>query len=1398
MKNLKYISIIWILILSLLYQSSGAFAANVMDLKNTAPVANFTVEKSREVKLLVLTDYAGTENANLKNALTSMRSELANYAKINIEYASPTDKTIGTQQGNITMNYWGKNGYATYKKTGYTWSVNPYGQTSRQDFNNTQVTDKFVYSNSLELPEGQIPTQHYGVPNRYTKSSKRIDTANTMGDREYYLWTFMNASGICDGTFGITTKYAYYYPNGAVQELDISFTEPTFSYEDFWSIQGSWDTAVTNTVTGWDLSNLNYEVPGNTDTFVIFALNNEDTNYYTSHLASNYRLGQLRSDSNIGKFVKDNEARVYSICSDNLENVNLSTNPQYPVAFNGAAQNISLRDLIDSSFDGRSIGQKNITGLINKIKENVKRPSDKVDMIVSTDKDISITNSFVNSIKDNISSDVDFKTNVVNMDSLEDVDTWKKYVTKGDYKSFSQWNTDATLLLCGNGELWARGSNKIGWSPISNKDVYGLFGQSTTIQTYGSFIKIATDVKDAYFYYGSSGAYSIFIIKNDGSLWVCGGNGVSSSTIYGDVPILYQEFTNTYWTGVRSLAFDVLEYGIMYMVTDIGVYRRSLKVDNYYLPLAKDPYAPANTQYVIGVSDSMLYYISDDGNIDFTYWSRDTQQRGLNYSGKLPYPVKDYSPSRDTARQTAILCTDNKIYNLQGQVSINILVKQAVMGKSTYGITHLVATDGKIYSNTSGGWSTYNVPAADKILFVGGATGGMVVRTPSGEIGYIGNMNYENIFKTDITSTYESARYYASNGGGYATVFDASVGDTAADYLQIGDHFAYVTKQGNICYINCEFLGSDAYGLYKYKYTTVNCGKVDSAFDISNKPVKAFSKSKILNTQLREGSERYFIYISDNVKKDTYFHNPSDYLLLDNLDSTVLNYLNTNRFNIYVVSPAEARDLKLQYPYVPVNRQQYSLRELIYNSVMDSAFCKDENTVKTLIIRKYDTFTKQGSTTLTLLVNEESVRYNQIYSDFEHDPKHSDKWQYIHDPAYFDNSNGLDSNSGKWITEPLYTFSKVGKYTVVAQFRDNPKDDNRFDNYRLWSNVSAPATIIVHRRPIALFTVSSRYNEATKLCSLRANNTSYDLDHQVSRSDKGIAQSSFEYKLSTDSTWSSGLPTNVPTNKTYNMRLKVRDIEGAWSNYYYQDITTVPVNSNEPPEVTITKSLSYVYEGDDLVLYMKPTDPDNDSMDFVLEEKKDSGSWKTVFTKAACASGSTQTYSITKIPAGNYQYRVTVTDPDGEFGSASLSFTAYPLGIKGVVDHTPIWKTNWINYNKHLQSIGKPTFGNETFFTGEKYILSATTTKISPESSITASNVSVKIVERSYSPVWLTKQSSNTFTGDMWNEDVRGTRWRGKQAIFLFTVTYSNGTVKTDSVITNIIDDDYFRVKMSF
>ncbi|MDF2989297.1 MAG: hypothetical protein K0R50_4807, partial [Eubacterium sp.] len=176
---------------------------------------------------------------------------------------------------------------------------------------------------------------------------------------------------------------------------------------------------------------------------------------------------------------------------------------------------------------------------------------------------------------------------------------------------------------------------------------------------------------------------------------------------------------------------------------------------------------------------------------------------------------------------------------------------------------------------------------------------------------------------------------------------------------------------------------------------------------------------------------------------------------------------------------------------------------------------------------------------------------------------------------------------------------KVGKYIVSAQFRDNPKDDNRFDNYRLWSNKSAPATIIVHRRPFALFSVQVGSKIGTNI-NLTYLDQSYDLDHNISRADKGIALRNWQYKKVDSDAWIEGKPSSFIYNTgKYDIQLKVRDIEGAWSKPYQDIIDT----SNLPPaidadpaaytgsgplNITITASDS---GENDLVLASSPINP---------------------------------------------------------------------------------------------------------------------------------------------------------------------------------------------------------------
>ena len=165
---------------------------------------------------------------------------------------------------------------------------------------------------------------------------------------------------------------------------------------------------------------------------------------------------------------------------------------------------------------------------------------------------------------------------------------------------------------------------------------------------------------------------------------------------------------------------------------------------------------------------------------------------------------------------------------------------------------------------------------------------------------------------------------------------------------------------------------------------------------------------------------------------------------------------------------------------------------------------------------------------------------------------------------------------------------------------------------------------------------------------------------------------------------------------------------------------------------------------------------------------------------------------------GTYTISITTTDQYFAQATDTTTFTVHGLTITGYVNHTPTSKTNWDKYNKHLANNGKPTYGNDAFFNDEKYVLSAVTTDINSGSAVTVSNVKVRILERSYGPVSLSSQTANTFKGDMWIEDMKKNRWKGTYATFVFTVTYSNGTVKTDTVKTYVVNDDYWRIRMAF
>lgn len=256
------------------------------------------------------------------------------------------------------------------------------------------------------------------------------------------------------------------------------------------------------------------------------------------------------------------------------------------------------------------------------------------------------------------------------------------------------------------------------------------------------------------------------------------------------------------------------------------------------------------------------------------------------------------------------------------------------------------------------------------------------------------------------------------------------------------------------------------------------------------------------------------------------------------------------------------------------------------NSNMDSALSKLGDYIVQQVL--------QNANNSEYVVVGEKVDYTTNYQDSEKDPEMDRKWKYVHDPNYFENSQGQASFSGKWIDSAINRFDKVGKYTVSLKAKDNPVgNDERFAKYRKWSDESASEYIFyVHRRPIVQFTAIAKRNLSHNNFDTIVNESSYDLDH-MSHSNKGIVEKKWCWKNAKESNWhESMIPSSLPKDENYLIQLKVKDEDGAWSEPVTQYVTTKNINISpiaqfeiNPMITTISnnytiKDLSYDPNGD--------------------------------------------------------------------------------------------------------------------------------------------------------------------------------------------------------------------------
>lgn len=274
-----------------------------------------------------------------------------------------------------------------------------------------------------------------------------------------------------------------------------------------------------------------------------------------------------------------------------------------------------------------------------------------------------------------------------------------------------------------------------------------------------------------------------------------------------------------------------------------------------------------------------------------------------------------------------------------------------------------------------------------------------------------------------------------------------------------------------------------------------------------------------------------------------------------------------------------------------------------------------------------------------VLVNS-PVEINTGYSDYESDPKYQERYKYDHAPYFFDNSMGIILDSGLWRSGKYDSFSLVGAYTATLQARDNPKNNDQFDEYRLWSrdNLSA-MTYNVHRKPIALF--------SAKLVggSLQLTDSSYDLDH-ITASNKGLMDWQWQYKITGSEIWTDGKPPAwLPTTNQYDIRLRVRDVDGenavgVWSDWC---VRTVGSASNLPPVALFTVNPNIVSYRKATTITDKSFDPDNDILDIYNWSVVKDG-WNTVWSHWG---GANTPPNIAAFGEGNYTVNLQVHDNRG-------------------------------------------------------------------------------------------------------------------------------------------------------
>lgn len=266
-------------------------------------------------------------------------------------------------------------------------------------------------------------------------------------------------------------------------------------------------------------------------------------------------------------------------------------------------------------------------------------------------------------------------------------------------------------------------------------------------------------------------------------------------------------------------------------------------------------------------------------------------------------------------------------------------------------------------------------------------------------------------------------------------------------------------------------------------------------------------------------------------------------------------------------------------------------------------------------------------------------------------------------------------------------------------------------------------------------------------------------------------------------------------DSTYQARVIATTPNG---NTEYKDHSFEAISNIAPTVNIVNTAPLYIYEGDHVYTNIQVNDADLDTLDVkVFLLKNDS----IIATRSYVSSPSGGIYPllnadlIDNITTGTYEIKVSVSDGNGGNAVDVYNFSVNELSIIGNVNHTTKWNENRIAYNQSKTGTEDDPRSSNTYWSGERFMLNATTTTINEQSNVRVDYVTVSILSNPYS-ISLIPSDEWSWTGELWDESMinRWGRNSPESITFRFVVEYSNSTVKSYDV-TVLIDnlDDYWR-----